>query len=495
MTTQCYLGVDLGASSGRVMAGLFDGREMRIEEVHRFENGPVHYGESLRWDVLRLSTEIENGLRAAAARYSDGLVSVGVDTWGVDYVLMTETDELLGQPYNYRDSRTRGMLDYACSRVSKAEIFDQTGIQFMEINTLYQLLAMNRSNPSLMELADQILLMPDYFHWTLCGSKAVEFTNATTTQCYHPTKREWSYDLLRRLELPTKMFGETVPPGTKLGRLRESVAKRVGLPRINVVAPPTHDTAAAVAAVPTAQTGTANWCYISSGTWSLMGIEVPQAVVSATALKYNLTNEGGIDGTYRLLKNIMGLWLVQECKRSFERRGNSVSFAELTRMAEQARPLEALVNPDDGRFLSPEDMVSEFRSFCSETGQGPPDSEGALVRCALESLALKYRMVLEQLEELSGERIETIHIVGGGAHNALLNQFTSNACGRPVLAGPTEATVLGNLLVQARTQGEVGSLADIREIVGRSTQLFEYTPTDSAAWDHAYERFLQLVHR
>ena len=389
MSTQCYLGVDLGAESGRVVAGLYDGQSVKLEELHRFPNGPVSIGGTSRWDVLRLWAEIQNGLSRAADEFGDSITSVGVDTWGVDYVLLSQTDEILGQPYHYRDSRTQGMLAAALARVPRQEIFAQTGLQFMEINTLYQLLAMQQTNPSLMALADCILLMPDFFHWCLCGSRVVEFTNATTTQCFHPTKQDWAFDLLQKLELPTGMFPEVVPPGTQLGQLREDVAGRTGLKRIAVVAPATHDTAAAVAAVPTRHTGSANWAYISSGTWSLMGVEVNEAVLSEKALEYNVTNEGGIDGTYRLLKNIMGLWLVQECRRSFQRKGGEWEYARLTDAANAEAPFRSLVDPDDGRFLSPGDMPTALQDVCRETGEPVPETEPQQSELALDSVDKK----------------------------------------------------------------------------------------------------------
>ena len=493
MSEQCYLGIDLGAESGRVVAGLFDGTSVKLQELYRFANGPVCLGGTLRWDVLRLWSEIQIGLSKAADEFGDSIASVGVDTWGVDYVLLSKTGEILCQPSHYRDSRTQGMLSAALARVPKQEIFSQTGLQFMEINTLYQLLAMQQTDASVMALADKMLLMPDFFHWCLCGSRVVEFTNATTTQCFHPTQRDWAFELLRKFELPTEMFPEVVPPGTKLGQLREDVSVRSGLKRIDVVTPATHDTGSAVAAVPTQRTGSADWAYISSGTWSLMGVEVNEAVLTEKALKYNVTNEGGIDGTYRLLKNIMGLWLVQECRRSFQRQGRDLDYAQLADAAETAPPFRSLVDPDDSRFLNPADMPAALQKYCGDHGEPIPQSEGQLVRCALESLALKYRFVLNRLEELTGVHVEVIHIVGGGTQNELLNQFTANACGRRVVTGPVEATALGNVLVQARSAGELDSLADIRNVVRESSKLKRYEPSDEPAWQEAYSRFQGFV--
>ena len=495
MAEQVYLAIDLGAESGRVMAGIFDGQYLRLEELHRFSNGPVNVADTMRWDLLRLWSQIQVGLQKAAARFGQNIVSVGVDTWGVDFVLLSKTGEMLGQPYHYRDARTRGVMDHTFQRVPRAEVFANTGLQFMEINSLYQLLAMNQSNPALVELADKFLMIPDFFHWLLSGSRVVEFTNATTSQMYHPTNRNWSIDMLRKLGLPTQMFPEVVGPGTKLGRLREDVARRAGLPRLEVVAPATHDTGAAIAAVPTERTGSANWAYISSGTWSLMGLELPHAVLTQRALELNVTNEGGIDGTYRLLKNIMGLWLVQECRKSFERNGSAYDYGLLAQVARDARPFRAFVDPDSPAFLAPHDMPEAIRDWCRETNQEIPDTDGGLIRCALESLALKYRMVLGWLEELSGEKTDVIHIVGGGTQNELLNQFTANATGRPVITGPIEATALGNVLVQARTSGSVGSLSQIRDIVRASSTMQRYEPQNSSQWNDAYGRFVELTKR
>ena len=493
MSEQCYLGVDLGAESGRVVAGLFDGHSVRLEELHRFPNGPVNVGGTLRWNVLGLWHEIQQGLAAAAARFGDEVRSIAVDTWGVDYVLLSAQDELLGLPWHYRDERTTGMLATACERVPREEIFAATGLQFMELNTLYQLLAMKRDHPELLDQARRLLLIPDYFHWLLCGSRVVEFTNATTTQCFDPARNDWATELLGRFGLPGEIFPEVVPPGTSLGRLRSDVAAAAGLDRINVIAPATHDTGSAVAAVPTDRTGSASWTYISSGTWSLMGAEVNGAVTGPSTLAVNATNEGGIDGTFRLLKNIMGLWLVQECRRAFARDGRDVDYGTLTRQATDAPAFVSLVNPDDPSFLKPPCMPTAIRDFCRRTGQPEPASDGAMIRCALESLALKYRDVLEQIESLTGETSEVIHVVGGGSQNGLLNQFTADACGRPVIAGPVEATVLGNVLVQARADGALDSLGDIREVVANSTQPDTFTPTNLSAWDKARERFAGLT--
>jgi rhamnulokinase len=481
MAKRVYLGIDLGAESGRVIAGLWNGKTIQLEDVHRFPNGPVPLADSLRWDVMRLWAEIQNGLALAAKKFGKSIVSVGADTWGVDFVLLNKQDEILGQPYHYRDARTRGGLERAFKKVPRAEIFAQTGLQFMELNSLYQLLAWKAHSPAILDAADCLLFMPDFFHWCLCGSRVVEFTNASTSQFMHPLKRNWSLAMLKKFGLPTHFLPKIVTPGTKLGEMRKSLAERTGLSGVNVVAPPTHDTASAVAGVPTANTGRANWAYLSSGTWSLLGVEVQNAALGARALELNVTNEGGLDGTYRLLKNIMGLWLVQQCKRSFDARGSKYDYAQLAEMAAKAPPMRSIVNPDDARFLNPPDMPKAIQDFCRETKQPVPKTEGELVRCAYESLALKYREVLGWLEELGGEHIEIIHIVGGGSQSKMLNQFAADACQRPVLAGPVEATALGNLLVQVRASGEISSLSEIREVARRSSQVTPYEPAKAPA--------------
>jgi rhamnulokinase len=484
-----YLAVDFGAESGRVMAGIWNGKQLRLEEVNRFPNGAVALGESIRWDVMRLWAEVQNGLALAGKKYGKQVVSVGADTWGVDFVLLNKQDEMLGQPYHYRDVRTKGALERTFKKVPRAEIFKQSGLQFMELNSLYQLLAWKQHSPAILDATDTLLFMPDFLHWAMCGAKRAEFTIASTSQFVHPLKRDWSLPLLKKLGLPTHFLPKIVLPGTTLGTFRKSLAERTGLAKVKVVAPPSHDTASAVAGVPTAHTGKTNWAYLSSGTWSLMGVEVKEPVLTARALELNMTNEGGIDGTYRLLKNIMGLWLVQQCKRSFDAAGRKYDYAQLAEMAGKARPLRSIVNLNDPRFLNPPDMPKAIQNFCRETKQPVPKTEGELVRCCYESLALKYREVLNSLEELTGNRIDVIHIVGGGSQSDLLNQFTADACQRPVVSGPVEATAMGNLLTQVKADGELASLAEMREVVRASSVVRRYEP---AAWSAAAVKFAEL---
>ena len=488
---QVYLGVDLGAESGRVVAGLWDGRRMLLEELHRFSNGPIALAETLRWDVLHLWSEIQSGLTLGARKFGRRIVSLGVDTWGLDYVLMSRSDELLGLPFCYRDARTRGLVDETLRRVTREEIFAGTGLQFMEINTLYQWIAHRRASPELFDSAATFLMIPDWLNWCLCGAKAVELTNASTTQFLDPQSQTWARGLLGRLDLPSQMLPELVAPGTRLGFLRGDVAARTGLGPVPVIAPATHDTGSAVAGTPGGTLGDGHWAYISSGTWSLVGVETRNPILSAGALEANITNEGGVNGTWRVLKNVMGLWLLQRCRAAFEASGTALKYSELLMAAESASPLRSLVDPDDSRFLNPPDMPAALCAYCRETGQPEPADIGACVRCVLESLALKYAVILDRLERLTGHSIRVVHVVGGGSRNEMLNQFTAEASGRSVVAGPVEATVMGNLLVQTQAIGELGSLGDLRRVVRDSSDCREILPNPAAAsrWNEARVRF------
>lgn len=495
MSESTLLALDVGAESGRVMAGHWNGRQIRLEEIHRFPNGPVAIAGTLRWDVLRLWQDLEHGLSLAARQLGTAIAGIGVDTWGLDYVLKSVSGEMLGLPFCYRDARTRGHVEQLCQRVPRAEIFAATGVQFLEINTLCQWLAHHQASPEMFAAADHFLLMPDWLNECLTGQRVVEFTNATTTQFLDPRRRGWATDLLSRLGLPTHVLPELVAPGTRLGPLRTEVATRTGLGAVPVIAPATHDTGSAVAAVPTNGTGRPGWAYISSGTWSLVGIESDVPLLSPAALACNITNEGGVEGTWRVLKNVMGLWLVQRCRQSFADRGGTANYATLTQLAAAAPALQSLVDPDNVQFLNPPDMPTALQARCRETGQPVPDTEGSLIRCALESLALKYATVLDQLESLTGHRNEVIHIVGGGSRNDLLNQLTADATGRRVVAGPVEATALGNALVQLQALGELSSLRELRTVVLASEELREFVPRPdpSGAWAAARVRFAQQL--
>jgi rhamnulokinase len=488
--TPSFAAIDLGAESGRVMLGRLSDATLSLEEVHRFPNVPVHVHGSLQWDILRLWGDIKHGLASCALRADGPLVSLGVASWGVDFGLLGRDGHLLGNPVHYRDRRTNGMMEEAFRRVPRAEIYEQTGIQLMPINTLYQLLALVVHRSPALDAAATLLTIPDLINFWLSGRAANELSNATTTQCLNPRTGDWAWDLLERLGIPKHIFGPIVRPGTVLGPLRSAVAEELGWSGgVPVIAPATHDTGSAVAAVP--MQGSES-IYLSSGTWSLMGVELPRPVIDERGLAYNFTNEGGAGGTFRLLRNIMGLWLVQECRRVWANRGAEYSYMDLTRMAEQSPPFASLVIAGDERFLAPGDMPSSLQAFCRETGQPVPESVGAVVRCALESLALEYRWVAERLDELTGRRSTVIHVIGGGAQNVLLNQFTADATGRTVMAGPVEATALGNVLVQAVAGGHLASLEEGRELVRRSYPVRTFEPCETEPWEEAYERYLRL---
>lgn len=498
MTAQTFLAVDLGASSGRVMTAAFDGGRISLKEAHRFVNGPVHAAGHMYWDVLALWSEIQSGMRAAAGQAGQHeITSVGVDAWGVDFCLLGADGRLLANPFHYRDPHTSGMMEAVLEAISRRSIFQQTGLQFMPINTLYQIVGMHRAGNTALSAASRFLMIPDLFHWLMTGVATNEFTNATTTQFFNPQQRTWATELLAELGINSSMLGDVIEPSTDIGPMTRQVQEQTGLgSSVRVIAPGTHDTASAVVAVPaeTDDSEQPNWCYLSSGTWSLMGVESRTPVISDDCLRLNFTNEGGVCGTWRVLKNIAGLWLLQECRRVWVRDGHHYEWETLCEMAASAPPLQSLVNPDSPRFASPRNMPAEITAACVESGQPEPANHAAVVRCALESLALKYRQVLGWLEQLIGREIATIHIVGGGAHNAPLNQATADACGRRVLAGPTEATALGNALVQAIATGAVADLSQARAIVRDSYDIREFTPrTDAkAAWDQAFERFVQL---
>jgi rhamnulokinase len=483
--TKKLLAFDLGAESGRGVLGEFDGERLRLEVLHRFPNGPVRVLDHLYWDVLRLYGEMLAALRRGKAEHG-GVDGLGVDTWGVDFALLGRGGVLLGNPRHYRDPYTEGYPEAAFARVPREEIFRRTGIQFMRFNTLYQLLALQRDQSPLLDAAATLLFMPDLFHYFLTGTQVNEYTDASTGQLLDPYTRGWASELIQALGLPDKVLGPLVMPGTVLGPLRPAVVEETGLQGVPVIAPATHDTASAVAAVPARGS---SWVYLSSGTWSLLGVELAEPLVNEAALANNFTNEGGVGGTVRFLKNVMGLWLVQECRRAWERAGQSYSYDELTRLAAAAPPFASLVDPDHRSFWLPPNMPAALADFCVRTGQPAPLEPGAVVRCALESLALRYRWVVEKMEGMLGRRLEVIHVVGGGSQNEFLCQLTADACHREVLAGPVEATAIGNVLTQALGLGLLGHLSDAREVVRRSFEVKSYTPQTPDVWHGPYQRF------
>jgi len=485
-----FLAIDLGAESGRTVLGKLKDGELAIIETHRFPNGPVRLPDGLHWDILRLWSEIQAGI-AATIKDCTWLDSLGVDTWGVDFALLEKKGALLGNPFHYRDARTDGMMDEAFRRMSREMIFANTGIQFLQLNTLYQLLAIVLKESPVLESAQTFVTIPDLLNYWLCGEITNEFTNSTTTQCMDPIRRDWSAAVLKAMGIPTHLFGPVTAPGTPIGMLLPDIAEETGADGVQVVLPACHDTGSAVVAVPAQNQ---DFAWISSGTWSIMGAEVRQPALEPKALQCNFTNEGGVFGTWRLSKNIMGLWLIQECRREWQRQGKDHSYDEMTCLAAEAEAFLAVIDPDDDSFFRPGDMPQRIREYCRNTRQRVPQTKGEILRVALESLALKYRWVLERTEELSGKQLDPIHIIGGGTKNRLLNQLTADATGRVVVTGPVEATAIGNVLMQAVGLGYLNSLAEAREIVRNSFDVEEYHPGNREGWDEAYSRFQKEVH-
>lgn len=485
MRKYTYLAFDLGAESGRALLGRFSSGILSVEEVHRFANEPVRYNGELHWDVARLWWEMQRAMSMAANQAAQ-LDGIGLDTWGVDYALLGEGGTLLENPYHYRDSRTEGMLERVFSVVPRDEVFARTGIQIMPINTLYQVYAAHLKTPKLLEFGRRIINMPDLFNFWLTGVLVSEFTIATTTQYYDPRQGRWSTELFGKLGLPTHLFPPTVQPGTVIGSLLPGVAREAGISECPVIAPACHDTGSAFAAAggPSA--------FVSSGTWSLLGTEVKAPVINAEAERLNFTNEGGVCGTFRLLKNITGLWLLHRCRRDWQLRGQDYSYAELCDLARSKPAFYSLIDPDHESFVRPDTMTEAIDRFCTSTGQPVPQAPPGYTRTILESLALKYRITLGYLERLTGTTYDEIRIVGGGAQNALLNQFAAEATGRRVVAGPIEATALGNLGVQMLATGAVTSLDDARKVIARSYPVHVFEPTETDKWREALTRFEQI---
>jgi len=470
------IAVDLGASQGRVMAAAYTGDGFRLEEVHRFPNEPVRRGRHLCWNVKRLWQEAVKGVEWAR----EGASSVGIDTWGVDYGLLDKKGNILGDPVHYRDPRTRGLMEWVFKRMPRREIFERTGVQFLELNTLYQLASLVKTRSRLLRRADTYLGIPDLFNYWFTGERRAEFTHATTTQMFNPVEMRWDEDILEAVKIPVDIFPEVVRPGELIG---ESLGLRV-------CAPACHDTGSAVAAVPTR---VEDFLYISSGTWSLLGTEVKEPAISDAVYRNNFTNEGGAEDTFRLLRNLPGLWFEQELLREWRMKGSLVGYDELYEAAEKAPPFTSLIDPNDPIFHDPGDMTPRIGRYCAETGQEAPMSIGEHIRCIYESLALSYRHAFGQLEEIIGGRSRVIHVIGGGSLNRVLNQMTSDSTGVQVVAGPVEATALGNAVVQLVSLGELGSVSDAREELSESLGLQVYSPGMTGDWDEAYMRFMDLL--
>ncbi len=483
------LAYDLGASSGRALLGqLIDGKIV-VEELHRFPNDPVQAGDRLYWDILRLLHELKQGLLKAKHR-GIKLDSLAIDSWAVDFGLLGSNGELLGNPYHYRDGHTDGVMEQVMEELSASAIFGKTGIQFLPFNTIYQLAALKRADSPLLREAKHFLMIPDLLRYYLTGERFNEFSNATTTQLYNPVAGAWDEELIRAIGISPELFGKVVQPGAAVGKLRDSLCAELGIDSVPVYAVAEHDTGSAVAAVPAQDR---SFAYLSCGTWSLMGTEVGEPVLGELAQELNFTNEGGAYGTYRLLKNIMGLWILQECRRAWEREGMSYDFPALVKLAHEAAPFAAFIDPDDPVFMAPGDMPARIADYCKRTGQSAPEGVGAVIRCILESLALKYRYVLELTERLSNQTFGGLHMVGGGIQNTLLCQWTANAIGKPVWAGPVEGSAIGNMIVQWIAGGQLADIWEARQVIRDSFPIEVYEPEQSGQWERAYRAFSRLL--
>jgi rhamnulokinase len=486
-----FLAFDLGAESGRAVVGTLQDGQLALEEVSRFPNEPVPVHNTLYWDVLALHNNILKGMTEYAGRYGDSVDGVGIDTWGVDFGLLSKCGELLQNPVHYRDRRTQAMLGEVRSRIAPEDLFRRTGMTLSPINTSVQLLSLRLAQNPLLDYASTLLMMPDLLAYFLTGRKSCERSNVVTTQLYDPWERRWNEDVIQKLDLPLSILPELVDPATILGELLDSVRERVGLKRGLAIAPCTHDTASAVAAVPAKG---ADWAFLSSGTWSVVGALTPEVVTSPEAYAAGLVNELTLQ-SYFLCRNTVGLWLLQQARTAWRRAGKTHSYEDLVKLAEQTLPGGPLIYPNDARFLAPPDMSQAIREYCAETGQPQPAGPGETTRCILESLALAYRQTLDQLTAMLGRKFRVLHIVGGGSKNALLCRLTADATGIPVLAGPFEATVAGNVLVQALAIGQIQSPEEIREVVRSSSTLIEYEPRDSERWQDSYGKYLRLAER
>jgi len=486
---KCYLAIDLGASSGRVLAGLFENGKLELAELHRFWNGGVEKEDGLHWDIDQLFIEIKTGLKNGFGTYGDSVVAIGIDSWAVDYGLLDANGNLLNPPFHYRDTRNDGMMPRVFKTVPQEEIYQRTGLQFMQFNTLYQLASEVRAERPELQLAEQMLMIPDLLNYWLTGRATNEYTNASTTQLFDAKKRAWDLDLIRKLNIPEKIFGDIIEPGTVIGSLTPELQKELG-GNADVVAVGTHDTASAVAAAPLQSK---NCAYLSSGTWSLMGLEEPEPIITSESAEYEITNEGGVCNTIRFLKNIGGLWLLQECQRNWAEQGDPLDFVKIAELAMTADPFIAFIDPDSMEFAQPCDMPTHIQIACDRTGQRMPKTKGEIARVAYESLAMRYRSVFQTLEKLHGSRLEQLHIVGGGCQNKVLNQFTADALNRPVIAGPIEATAIGNMLMQLIAKEDLNGLEEGRSMIIKSFGTELVQPENTAAWDEAFERFCAMT--
>ncbi len=489
MSKHYFLAFDLGAESGKAILGTLENNKLDIREIHRFSNGMVQIQDHFYWDILRLFEKMKDSL-SICAKEGIPIESMAIDTWGVDFALLAEDGSILGAPYAYRDPRTNNAMEQLFEIIPKTEVYKNTGIQFLQFNSIFQLFSMKRDNSPLLKIAKDLLFMPDIFNYMFTGIKKSEFSYATTSQMFNPVKHKWEESFFKALDLPISMMQSIVMPGTVIGNLKDDICCQICIKKIPVIAVASHDTGSAFASIPAEGS---NWVGISSGTWSVMGIESKIPIINPMAQELNFTNEGGVEHTFRFLKNIMGLWLIQQSKKVWDCQNKNFSYSELIRMGEDSPAFQSLVNPDAPEFLNPPDMLETISAFCSKTGQNKPSTIGGYIRTIMESLAFKYRVVLDELKQVSQNPIEKIHIIGGGIQNEFLCQLTANATGLPVITGPVEATAIGNLLVQAMAMGHLKSLADIRKIVLNNFDIKTYKPQNTDDWNNHYKVFQSLL--
>ena len=486
--TKRVLAFDFGASSGRAIIGCFDGDKITLEEVHRFSNDPVSVGGTVYWDVLRLFYEIKQGI--IKAKIAGGFDSIGIDTWGVDFGLIDSEGKLMENPVHYRDARTVGLVDEAFKTMPKEKLYGITGIQFMELNTLFQLISLKKYRPWMLERADKMLFMPDIFGYMLTGKMCAEYSIASTSQLIDLDKRTWSKEILDAFGIKESVFAPLVQPGTVLGELSKEVCEECGVDPVPVISVCGHDTQSAITSVPCED---GDFAFLSSGTWSLFGTELDKPIVNETSMNINITNEGGFDGSTGFLKNIIGLWLIQESRRQWKREGKEYSYADLEKLALAAEPFKCFIDPDAPEFVPHGNIPERVREFCRKTGQYVPETVGEIMRCIYESLAMKYRLTFEKLRECTERDYPVIHVIGGGTKDGLLCQMTANSCDRAVKAGPIEATVMGNVAVQLMSDGSVKNIGQARKIVAESSELKTFEPKDTDKWSGAYEDFLKVI--
>ena len=486
--TKRVLAFDFGASSGRAIIGCFDGDKITLEEVHRFSNDPVSVGGTVYWDVLRLFYEIKQGI--IKAKIAGGFDSIGIDTWGVDFGLIDSEGKLMENPVHYRDARTVGLVDEAFKTMPKEQLYGITGIQFMELNTLFQIISLKKYRPWMLERADKMLFMPDLFGYMLTGKMCAEYSIASTSQLIDLDKKTWSKEILDAFGIKESVFAPLVQPGTVLGELSKEVCEECGVDPVPVISVCGHDTQSAITSVPCED---GDFAFLSSGTWSLFGTELDKPIVNETSMNINITNEGGFDGSTGFLKNIIGLWLIQESRRQWKREGKEYSYADLEKLALAAEPFKCFIDPDAPEFVPHGNIPERVREFCRRTGQYVPETVGEIMRCIYESLAMKYRLTFEKLRECTERDYPVIHVIGGGTKDGLLCQMTANSCDRTVKAGPIEATVMGNVAVQLMSDGSVENIGQARKIVAASSELKTFEPKDTDKWAKAYEDFLKIV--